>query len=86
MESWYSTRIRYQSCLVTLESSCISLCLQYRIVLCTEECSTAYCTQIFKGVDLMCSYPNKTKKKESCEDVGQNVLEEKTCAEALKSE
>ena len=34
----------------------------------------------------MCSYPNKTKKKESCEDVGQNVLEEKTCAEALKSE
>ena len=30
----------------------------------------------------MCSYPNKTKKKESCEDVGQNVLEEKTCAEA----
>ena len=34
----------------------------------------------------MCSYPNKIKKKEPCEDVGQNVLEEKICAEALKRE
>ena len=28
---------------------------------------------------MLCSYPDKIKKKEPCEDVGHNVLQENMC-------